>query len=80
MLNEKIRNGEVNNTGEILDEIYILKEVDFDKYTVTVKLSNDRKFLGIEQIAVNKSFFDFEDIIKQKISLRIEYPIIEEEG
>lgn len=79
MLNNKNYNGKINSTGNILDESYIIEDYDIDKYTVTVKLSADRKFLGIEQISVKKSFINYENIINQKISFRIEYPIEEEE-
>lgn len=72
-------NGKINSTGDILDEYYVLEDYDIDKYTVTVKLSVDRRFIGIEQVSVKKSFINFTDIINQKISFKIEYPIIEEE-
>ena len=78
MFNNKNHNGKINGTGDILDESYFLEDHDIDKFTVTVRLSEDRKFLGIEQISEKKSFINYKDIINQQISFRIEYPIMEE--
>lgn len=79
MSNDKNHKIFISSTGAILNESYIYEDYDIDKYTVTVKLSTDRHFIGIEQIAVKKSFIDYTNIMNQKISFRIEYPYVEEE-
>lgn len=54
-----------NGTGSasIADE-FVRIVYPFEKYEIVVKLTPDRKFVGIEEVRVNKDFRSF----KQKIS------------
>ena len=45
----------------------ILKIVPFNQYLIVVRLTDDGRFIGIEEIRINKDFRSFNQKISQRI-------------
>jgi len=74
------------NDDEILDsgthshgppESYVTQVYPFDKYLITVKLSLDGRFIGIEEVQINKDFRSYKQKVSRKIYHYLEEPEIE---
>ena len=61
---EYITGGSVTSKAE---EGYIIRIIPFEQYLISVKLTQDERFVGILEIAVNKDFRSF----RHKISRRM---------
>jgi hypothetical protein len=55
-----LRDAETKGTGSHApDEEAISVVYPFDRYMITVKLTPDGRFLGIEEVAISKDFLDY---------------------
>lgn len=45
---------------------YETKVIPFQKYEIVVKLTSDGKFVGIQEVRINKDFRDYSQITHQK--------------
>jgi len=63
-MNEKYVN--IRGTGDYKrEEDYKLIEYKYDKFIIIIKISEDQRFLGIEEIKINQDFMNY----KQKANL-----------
>jgi hypothetical protein len=62
-LSKSIRNDNCNlsGTGSTFTQEYKTIVYPFDMYEIVVKISQDGKFIGIEEVRVNKSFRDYKN-------------------
>jgi len=60
MIKQYFSNSETNETGSVYntDQTKTVS-IPFDKYEVVVKLNESNKFIGIEEIKINKDFLSF---------------------
>jgi hypothetical protein len=54
-------------TGSTLTKDYVTLKYPFEKYVITVKLTSDGRFVGIEEVVINKDFRSYKQSIPQKI-------------
>jgi len=54
-------------TGSTSTKEYMTLVYPIEKYLVTVKLTSDGRFVGIEEIRVNKDFRSYKQRVPQKI-------------
>jgi len=67
-------NIQIKNTGSKFDEDFILKQIPFENYQVTIKFDKNHNFIGIEEISINERFYNYKEIIKRKIQYKIREP------
>ena len=63
---------EEKGTGNKPDDNYISIIYPFEMYEITVKLSPDGKFMGIEEVQINKDFRSFNQIRQKEIFTYVE--------
>ena len=61
-----IRKNRDTGTGSDSNE-FILITYPFEKYEIVVKLSPDRKFLGIDEVRINKDFRSYRQQTSQEV-------------
>ena len=62
-------------TGSASAKEYVIKVCPFEKYEIVVKLTSDGRFIGIEEVRVNKDFRSHRQGTSQRIFEYIEeYP------
>jgi hypothetical protein len=54
-------------TGSSSTKDYVTLDYPFEKYQITVKLTSDGRFVGIEEVRINKDFRSYKQSIPQKI-------------
>lgn len=64
----------INDDFITTEEEYIIETVTFANYIIDIILNKDRVFVGIEQIKINKNFYDYKDLINLEKKIRISYP------
>lgn len=56
------------------EEEYVIESITFGNYVIDIILNSDRIFVGVEQIKINKNFYDYKDLINLEKKIRIPYP------
>lgn len=58
---------------------YIIETTTCGNYVIDIILNRDRIFLGVEQVKINKNFYNYKDLINLEKKIRIPYPEENEE-
>jgi len=48
-------------------EVYVTQVYPFNQFLITVKLTPDGRFIGIEEVRINKDFRSYKQKVSQKI-------------
>lgn len=59
-------------TGSNYNNDFLVEIYPFDKYEIVVKLTLDRKFIGIEEVRLNKDFRSFKQQNAQESFARMD--------
>jgi len=66
----KLQKKEIDVTGRKSEE-YVTRVYIFDKYDIIVKMTTDGRFVGIEEVRVNKDFMKNKSV-SSRISTRVD--------
>jgi len=56
------------------EEEYVIETSTCGNYIIDIRLNRDRVFVGIEQVKVDKNFYNYKDLINLEKKIRIPYP------
>ncbi len=54
-------------TGSTSTKDFVTLEYPFERYVITVKLTSDGRFVGIEEVRINQDFRSYKQSVPQKI-------------